>query len=448
MKIKLYVMIVLAVVMLTACSNSQEKEVSTEAVTSTSTPIEKSMEVEKVPIAVNNRKIMKLPDLPDSIKNIKEIAREGWSALDFLENDFNKDGLQDIVGVLDHPVIDEKMYPRILFVYFNNGNEYNLNLMNPYLIRNRDEGGIYGDPYQELTASKNTFTTNTYGGSAWRWSENHTFEFKNGQWFLLSVEHGYGYGPFETSYEYDNFKSGIGFRRDTQESPEKKKPKRLEYQVKLDQQPLLEDFAYTIFLSEERIHAPEIKSIGYNAGITYFEGDYPELSESNMLARNKEYIVYEINQTEDIAFIGVYTFTNKNLQIIARYDAKDQNEEEFSDFTAAIYKDKLYYVEGISRVISIQEEGKILEQRDIVAVQLVSMKLDGSEKKVIFKANHPQYKENEINENGLGYLSLIYEITGNEIIVQVYGGRNHPYYKMNLQGGERRLIGSLPRGDW
>ena len=37
------------------------------------------------------------------------------------------------------------------------------------------------------------------------------------------------------------------------------------------------------------------------------------------------------------------------------------------------------------------------------------------------------------------------EITGDEIILQVYvGGRPHPYYRMDLDGGNVREIGFLP----
>jgi hypothetical protein len=448
MRIKFYIIIVLIFVMFMSFPNCHEVVSNAEASTSMSTPIAKSTEGEAVPIAVNNKEILKLPDLPKNIKNIKEIAPKGWSILDLLSNDFNGDGLKDIIGVIEHPIDDKIMYPRILFVYFNKGYGYSLNITNPYLIRNKDEGGVFGDPYQEITASKNTFTTNAYGGSGWRWSENHTFEFKNGLWYLMSIKQSYGYGSFETSYTYNNYKSCIGSRRVTEESPEKKNPLSLKYYVKLDKQPLLEDFAYTVFLSEERILHPEINSIGYNTGITHFEGNYPQLDESSILARNKKYVVYKINQAKDIAFIGVYTYANKKLQIIARYNSKDQNEEGFSDFSATIYKDRIYYNEDINKLVSIQEKGKISKQREVIAVQLISEKLDGSDKKVIFKVNNPQYKENKTIENGLDYMSLIYEITGNEIIVQVFGGNNQPYYKMNLQGGEKRLIGSIPRGDW
>jgi hypothetical protein len=416
-------------------------------VTSTSESIVRAKEAQ-LPITTNYRKIAKLPNLPATIKSTKDIAPKGYSLLDTKSNDFNGDGLKDIIGVLEHSVSDTTMYPRILFIYFNNGDGYNLNLMNPYLIRNADEGGIYGDPYEPLTANKNTFTTTAYGGSAWRWSEIRTFEFKDGQWYLLFNKDQYGYDDFETSYKYDNFQKGIGLRRYTEQSPEKKNPKQLRYYVKLDNQPTLEDFAYTVDFSEERIKAPEIKSVGYNNGIAHYKVNPLELSESNIIARDTNNIVYAFNDTDDISYIGVYSYADGNFQIIARYDVNSKNGLGYSISNAAIYKDRLYYVENVTKKISVREDGKVSKKRDVVAMQLVSSLLDGSDRKVIFKVNNPQYKEGKIYDYGLEYFNLDFEISGDEIVANVNGGSKNPYYRMNLQGEDRKLIGSVPKGDW
>lgn len=66
-------------------------------------------------------------------------------------------------------------YPRILFAITSDETKrYHLNFQDINLIRTRDEGGVYGDPYLPLTADAVSFTTHMYGGSAWRWSEDFT----------------------------------------------------------------------------------------------------------------------------------------------------------------------------------------------------------------------------------------------------------------------------------
>ncbi len=456
--------IVLLLTMLTSCSNITSNRANTTPTLNnrinttytksspkgnqTSSP-SKSNVTESViidPKVVDDRKIVDLPKFPERIKNRDEILPAGWSMLDILENDFNNDGLIDIVGVVEHPFKEDEMYPRILFVYMNNGNGFNRNIVNQYLIRNRDEGGVMGDPYQELTAHKNTFTTHAFGGSAWKWNENYTFNYKDGEWFLLYKENIYGYGPYETSYSYDDYKVGVGKRRYTENSPDKENRSKLEFTVKLNKQPLLMDFAYNNCFTE-RIKAPEIKSLGYNEDIPHFKGNIPTLQASNISFHNKDYIVYMINQSNEVVFLGIYNYAKKHLQMIARYSI-DDNGINIAGNDFKVYKNRLYFQEEITKLVDVRKDGEVKKQSEIVGVQLVSMNLNGSDKKVIFKADHNNYKKNEILDDYLEYLTLEYEITGDEIIVKVFCGDIYPYYRMSLDGVNKKMIGSVPKGEW
>jgi hypothetical protein len=350
------------------------------------------------------------PQFPAKIVNKDEILPVGWSMLDILENDFNGDGLLDIVGVVEHPIIKDGLNPRILFVYMNNSNGYTLNMVNQYLIQNRDELG-WMDTYQKLTAQGDTFTTHAFGGTGWKWRENYTFNYKDGEWFLLYKENIGGRGNFETFYRYDDYKVGVGKRRYTEDSPGIENPKKLEFTVKLDEQPTLTDFTYYNRIMDQT-EVPVIKSHDYNEGIPHFKGDFPTLRTSNVSFNNTDYIVYIIDQSEEVKFLGVYDFAKEHLQIIARYP---DNGKTISSDCVQIYKNWLYFQEEITKMVDIREDGEIKKQSGTVGVQLVSMNLDGSDKKVIFKADDSKYKENEIIENNLDYISLGYEITGDEM---------------------------------
>lgn len=398
-------------------------------------------EVLKVP-RVDSIKVNDLPKFPDMVKDKNEIIPDGWNMLDMLENDFNNDGLVDIVGVIEYPNLEGEKYPRTIVVYLNNGNGYNKNLVNQYLIRNMDEGGIFGDPYNKLTARKNTFTTHAYGGSAWKWSENVTFEYKNDKWFTLYEENTYGYGPFETSYSYNDYKLGIGIRKYAEASPEKENPSMLEFTVRLDKQPLLTDFIYHNWWRINRLKAPIIKSFDYSESITHFVGEIQPLDNSNILFRNKDYIIYQIKQGDGVVFLGVYNYEKGHLQMIARY--YNDNNNAINQHGCKLYKNRLYLKEDIIKMINIRKDGEVKKQSETVGVQLISMNLDGSDKKIVFKANNSEYKENEVMDGYLDHMTLIYELTGDEIIAEVSDGDVHQYYRMNLDGRNSVLIGSLP----
>lgn len=55
----------------------------------------------------------------------------------------------------------------------------------------RECGGIFGDPFQEVSIARKSFTVHHYGGSNWRWVYKYTFGYsrKDQAWQLIKVEH-------------------------------------------------------------------------------------------------------------------------------------------------------------------------------------------------------------------------------------------------------------------
>ncbi|MFZ6746559.1 hypothetical protein ACO0LC_25275 [Undibacterium sp. JH2W] len=50
-------------------------------------------------------------------------------------------------------------------------------------------GGVFGDPFSDLTAGKKTFSVSHYGGSNWRWANTYQFNYskKDDTWQLVKV---------------------------------------------------------------------------------------------------------------------------------------------------------------------------------------------------------------------------------------------------------------------
>lgn len=118
-----------------------------------------------------------VPQLPSHGRTLEDFAPPGWSILDYVELDFNQDGLTDYVAVTeadapktyDDLADEEDLWnPRILFAIANTGQGYVLNLQNEHAVRSSDEGGVWGDPWEPLTGDADSFTVNAYGGSNWR----------------------------------------------------------------------------------------------------------------------------------------------------------------------------------------------------------------------------------------------------------------------------------------
>ncbi len=111
---------------------------------------------------------------------------------------------------------------------------------------------------------------------------------------------------------------------------------------------------------------------------------------------------------------------------------------------AEIYKEKVYYSAEIVYKQMQGEEGQAVEEEETVGFCLNRMALDGSDKESIFEYRYPG-TEQEILESRLPYLSLNYEISGDEIIAEVYvGSEPHPVYRMGSDGSGLRQIGQIP----
>lgn len=78
-------------------------------------------------------------------------------------------------------------------------------------------------------------------------------------------------------------------------------------------------------------------------------------------------------------------------------------------------------------------------------LRLNRMEADGTGKEVIFEYRYLDTVP-EIMESRLPYLSMLYEISGGEIVVEVYlGGEAHPFYRMKTDGSGQERIGQVPK---
>jgi len=133
-----------------------------------------------------------VPTLPVMGSRLTDFIPERWTLWDSMELDFNEDGIPDYVGVLDTVLPDTEdgsrpdfMPPRILFAIASEGDgSLPPGFSGHQSDTHTEEGGVYGDPYEPLTAEGTSFTTHAYGGSAWKWSEEDTYTYDEGVWYI------------------------------------------------------------------------------------------------------------------------------------------------------------------------------------------------------------------------------------------------------------------------
>lgn len=104
----------------------------------------------------------------------------GYEVLDYETGDLNADGRKDVLLALKikgEDTLEESVRPLLILIRQPNG-KLKLAARNDSMIMCRRCGGLFGDPYEGLSITKNGFTVNFYGGSAWRWGIAYLFAYE------------------------------------------------------------------------------------------------------------------------------------------------------------------------------------------------------------------------------------------------------------------------------
>lgn len=133
------------------------------------------------------------PKLAQKGKKMADFVPKDWAIIKSDTGDLNKDKLDDLAFVIEYQK-DKKEddygvgYPRILVVVFQKDGEYQLSIQNNKFIMLADEGGMMGDPFEDLFIKKGVLNINFTGGSSELWSFYYKFRFQNDDWYLIGED--------------------------------------------------------------------------------------------------------------------------------------------------------------------------------------------------------------------------------------------------------------------
>lgn len=118
---------------------------------------------------------------------------KGKIALALETADLNGDGFADYLLVVETPkagrdVSGDGIRTLLILTADRNG-ELKLAARNDKAVYCRTCGGVFGDPFAGVTAKRNSFSVDNYGGSNWRWSDSYKFNYSriDKTWQLVLV---------------------------------------------------------------------------------------------------------------------------------------------------------------------------------------------------------------------------------------------------------------------
>ncbi|MGE3627102.1 MAG: hypothetical protein AB7G34_12100 [Hyphomicrobiales bacterium] len=148
----------------------------------------------------------------------------GWTVAMRTAGDLNRDSIDDVAAVLEAgekathrrgckaDAFESGAAPRILVILLGKpGGGFTLAAQENQLPARADEGGVFGDPLENLTIERGTLLLHHYGGSAWRWSIGFRFRQQDGGWFLIGYteEHYHNVSQYVRRYDYNTLTSKI-----------------------------------------------------------------------------------------------------------------------------------------------------------------------------------------------------------------------------------------------
>ena len=400
----------------------------------------------------------KIPLLPIYADDIASFVPDDWILFDHAELDYNADGFIDVVGILHHPFDEDNCwYPRILFAALQTSDEkYVLDFQDINLVRGEREGGVFGDPYLPMTAEGNTFTINTYGGSAWKWSESTTFEYRNGDWYLSQEKSRYGYGSVTTDVSFNDYRTGIGIRRLNNDdfenievlSHDVEERFELEYEVKLDSAPTLNQASQRWWLARERLTTIPAKEIQISAHIDLEKADVPLWYDKGLAFTiqytDETYILYTFRKNENV-YIAICNRDTQTVNVISQAEQGGDIGAVLSEYfhSLVVYREKIYYSENVQTTAMIKRNDEIVETDEILCTRVLRMNLDGDGVEVLFQYDN-DYSEGKVLDTYLPYISATPYPSGGELIISLFiGNAPNKYYRMNLDGSSVQFIGEL-----
>lgn len=142
------------------------------------------------------RPLLRVPEVADTAL---QLVPPGWRAEEntLKEIDLNGDGKRDAALVISNGRFDatgraESTVVKHVLILALRGDDGKLHrsVVSDGAVLDGDEGGAFGDPFEELSIEKGAVVIMHYGGSRDRWGFTQQYRYQTGQWMLVGLSFG------------------------------------------------------------------------------------------------------------------------------------------------------------------------------------------------------------------------------------------------------------------
>ena len=155
--------------------------------------------------AIASSSLSAAPPIPERGKTHTSFVPEGWEETSLIKADLNGDQREDVAMVITWtgPLPDNTQFEWIRHVLVlalrHDDGSLERSAVSDRAVLDNTEGGVLGDPFQELRIERGAVVIEHYGGSRNRWGITTRFRYQNGRWMLI------GRTDEETDNTYPDF---------------------------------------------------------------------------------------------------------------------------------------------------------------------------------------------------------------------------------------------------
>ena len=122
---------------------------------------------------------------------------ENYSIVDTVTGDLDNDGISELVAAYNtkQDSSDEGV-PRELIIYKKENNKWSVWKKSAQALYGSRDGGMMGDPYEEMKIEKAILKISHSGGSSWKWGHTDKYRYQDGEFALIGYA-SYGGKPCE-----------------------------------------------------------------------------------------------------------------------------------------------------------------------------------------------------------------------------------------------------------
>jgi hypothetical protein len=173
--------------------------------------------------------------IPERADTASAFVPKGWRLEDstLKQADLNGDGRMDAAFVISNggsgaTGADEPGFAKHILVLALRGSDGKLHrsMVNDAAVLDGDEGGVFGDPFQDLAIERGVVVIGHYGGSRDRWSFTHRYRFQNEKWTLIGLKIGSSDTLNLEHYENQDINLSTGLVHADEKGEDDEQPKR------------------------------------------------------------------------------------------------------------------------------------------------------------------------------------------------------------------------------